>query len=49
MEIQITGDSLQSEIKLIRLYKAVKRMSDKDYKDKAIKEFEKRVIKKIEY
>lgn len=47
MEIQITGNDLQSEIKLIRLYKVVKRISEEDYKDKAIKEFEKRVVKKI--
>lgn len=47
MEIQITGDSLQSEIKLMRLYKVVKRISEKDYKAKAIKEFEKSVVKKI--
>jgi hypothetical protein len=49
MEIQITGDSYNSEIKLIGLYKAVNRFSDKDFKNKAIKEFEKRVIKKIHY
>lgn len=49
MEIEISGDDSKSEIKLTRLYKAVKRFSDKDYKDKAIKEFEKEVVKKIQY
>lgn len=48
MEIQITGDDSQSEIKLQRLFKPVKKFSDKNYKDKAIKEFEKRVVKKIQ-
>ncbi len=49
MEIEISGNDLKSEIKLTRLYKAVKKFSDKDYKDKAIKEFEKEVVKKIQY
>ncbi len=46
-KILILGDETNSKIKLLTVYKAVPVYSDKDYKDKAIKQFEKRIIKKI--
>ena len=43
----ITGEKQKSNITLIHVTKLIPHLSDKNYKEKAIKEFEKRVIKKI--
>jgi hypothetical protein len=43
----IQGNDSVSSLKFINAYKVVPAFSDKDYREKAIKEFEKRVIKKI--
>lgn len=43
----IQGNDSVSSIKFINAYKVVPAFSDKDFRDKAIKEFEKRVIRKI--
>jgi len=46
-EIMITGNETNSKLKLLTVYKLVPIFKDKDYRDKAIKQFEKRIIKKI--
>lgn len=46
-DIMITGDDHKSELKLLTVYKTVHLHSDKDYRTKTIREFEKRIIKKI--
>ena len=46
-EIQISGNDSISRLRLISTYKYVKALSDKDYTNKAIKQFEKRIVKKI--
>lgn len=46
-EILITGNETDSKLKLLTVYKFVPKFSDKDYRDKAINQFEKRIIKKI--
>lgn len=46
-EILITGNESNSTLKLMTVHKFVPAYSDKNYKDKAIKQFEKRIIKKI--
>ena len=46
-EIIITGNDTNSKLKLLTVYKFVPKFKDKDYRNKAIKEFEKRIIKKI--
>jgi len=46
-EILISGNETNSKLKLLTLYKFVPTFKDKDYRDKAIKQFEKRIIKKI--
>lgn len=43
----ITGDDRKSELKLLTVYKTVPLYSDKDYRTKTIREFEKRIVKKI--
>lgn len=43
----ITGEKEKSQITLLKVTKLVPQLSDKNYQQKAIKEFEKRVIKKI--
>ncbi len=43
----IQGNDSVSTLKFINAYKVVPAYSDKDFRDKAIKEFEKRVIRKI--
>ena len=43
----IQGNDSISTLKFINAYKVVPAISDKDYREKAIKEFEKRVIRKI--
>lgn len=47
-DIMITGDDRKSELKLLTVYKTVPLYSDKDYRTKTIREFEKRIIKRIE-
>lgn len=47
-DIMITGDDRKSELKLLTVYKTVPLHSDKDYRTKTIREFEKRIIKRIE-
>jgi hypothetical protein len=46
-EILISGDETKSKLKLLTVFKFVPVYKDKDYRDKAIKQFEKRIIKKI--
>lgn len=46
-EILITGNDTNSKIKLLSVYKFVPKFKDKDYRNIAIKQFEKRIIKKI--
>jgi len=46
-DIMITGDDRKSELKLLTVYKTVPLYSDKDYRTKTIREFEKRIVKKI--
>ncbi|AEE53124.1 hypothetical protein [Haliscomenobacter hydrossis] len=46
-QIQIIGNDSTSTLKLINLYKFVPAFSDKDYREKAIKQFEKWTVKKI--
>jgi hypothetical protein len=46
-EILILEDETTSKLKLLTVYKFVPIYKDKDYRDKAIKQFEKRIIKKI--
>lgn len=43
----IQGNDSTSTLRFINAYKVVPAFSDKDYREKAIKEFEKRVIRKI--
>lgn len=43
----IQGNDSVSSLKFINAYKVVPAFSDRDYREKAIKEFEKRVIRKI--
>lgn len=47
-DIMITGDDRKSELKLLTVYKTVPLYSDKDYRTKTIREFEKRIVKRIE-
>lgn len=47
VEILISGNEKNSKIKLLAVYKLVALLDDKDYRDKAIRQFEKRIIKKI--
>jgi len=46
-DIMITGDDRKSELKLLTVYKTVPLYSDKDYRTITIREFEKRIVKKI--
>lgn len=46
-EIIISGNDKNSKLKLLTVYKLVPTYKDKDYRDKAIRQFEKRIIKKI--
>ena len=46
-EILITGDDKMSKLKLLTVYKLVPKFKDKDYREEAIKQFEKQIIKKI--
>jgi hypothetical protein len=46
-ELLITGNENTSSMILVNVYRYVPMFKKKDYQDKAIKEFEKRVIKKI--
>lgn len=46
-KIIITGDDTTSAMKLLTLYRSVPFGSDKDYREKAIKQFEKRIVRKI--
>ncbi|MFM7850609.1 MAG: hypothetical protein ACKO96_01520, partial [Flammeovirgaceae bacterium] len=46
-EILISGNEKTSKLKLLTVYKFVPTFKDKDYRNKAIKQFEKRIIKKI--
>lgn len=46
-EISISGNDSNSKLKLLTVYKYVPAFKDKDYRDRAIKQFEKRIIKKI--
>lgn len=46
-DIMITGDDHKSELKLLTVYKTVPLHADKDYRKKTIREFEKRIVKKI--
>jgi len=46
-EILILGNEKKSELVLLTVYKTVSMFDDKDYRDKAITQFEKRIINKI--
>lgn len=46
-EILITGNETSSNLKLLTFYKIVPRFKDKDYRDEAIKQFDKQIINKI--
>lgn len=46
-EILISGNETNSRLKLLTVYKFVPTFKDKDYRDKAIKQFEKKIVKKI--
>ncbi len=46
-KIIIMGDDASSTMKLLTLYRAVPFGSDKDYREKAIKQFEKKIVKGI--
>jgi len=46
-EVLISGNESNSTLKLISVYKFVPTFKEKDYQEKAIKQFEKRIIKKI--
>lgn len=46
-EILISGDELNSKLRLISIYKVVPVFKEKDYKMKAIKQFEKHIVKQI--
>lgn len=46
-EVLISGDESSSKLKLISVYKFVPTFSEKDFREKAIKQFEKGIIKKI--
>ena len=46
-EVLITGDQSKSTLKLLTVYKLVPVHNDKDFKKKAVKHFERRIIKKI--
>ncbi|MDY8134085.1 hypothetical protein [Aquimarina sp. 2201CG5-10] len=46
-DIQISGDENQSKLKLITAYRFVSIHKDKDYRNRTIKEFERRIVKKI--
>jgi len=46
-EMLISGNDTSSKLKLLTVYKFVPVFKDKDYRDKAIRQFEKRIIKKI--
>jgi hypothetical protein len=46
-EIIIHGDEKQSTLKLLSIYRIIPAFKEKEYRDKAIKTFEKQVVKKI--
>lgn len=46
-EIIITGNKTESQLKLLTVYKIVPIFKDKNYREKAIKQFENKIIKKI--
>lgn len=46
-EIKIMGNDRQSSLHLLSIYKLVPKASDKDYREAAVKQFEKRVVKKV--
>lgn len=46
-EIILSGDQTNSRLTLLTVYKIVAAFDEKDYKAKAIKEFEKRIVKEI--
>jgi len=46
-EIVISGNDTNSKLKLLTVYKFVPTFKDKDYRDKAIRQFEKQIVKKI--
>ncbi|NER15023.1 hypothetical protein GWK08_16325 [Leptobacterium flavescens] len=46
-EIQIMGNEEESVLRLVNVYKFVRSTSDKDFREKAIKQFEKRLVRKI--
>ena len=46
-EVLITGNETSSRLKLLTVCKFVPKFKDKDYRDRAIREFEKRIVQKI--
>jgi hypothetical protein len=46
-EVVILGNETRSTLKLVSIFRLVPAFKEKDYRDKAIKTFEKRVVKKI--
>lgn len=46
-QILITGNESKSKLKVLTLYRFAAKFTDRDYKKKAIKRFEKRIIKKL--
>jgi hypothetical protein len=46
-DIRISGDTKTSQLELINVYKFAPAFRDKDYRQKTIREFEKRVVKKV--
>lgn len=46
-EIMVSGNQSEAKLKLLAVYKITLVYKDVDYKEKAIKQFEKRIIKKI--
>jgi len=46
-DIMLSGDQTNSQLKLLTVYKVVPVFDEKDYRAKAIKEFEKRIVNEI--